>query len=303
MKSIKKVKFVAVMVFMLFVNNIFSQGNSDGGYINYSVIPKSNFEKNGGSAALNNLEINLITPTIKLAEKTTINNILNYRLSNYVYTDIGAANNILPDNLQEIRYSILFRSQLNENWKLLAIPRISIRGDFETKLNSDYLFPSFTIVAIKTSIKNPNFRWGFGINYNNDLLKNNVLPIITLQYNTKKIIVNAFLPNSATITFLPANKKTEYGFGFTGEGNIYKINNFNLNNENIEYLQTLNIFINPTLSYNFASTFWINLKAGIVLARNYSLYNEQVKSSSPDFDNTLNVSSFAQIGISFRAKK
>ncbi len=75
-------------MFFLFRTIVTSgQTNSDFAYINYSTIPKTDFDKRGGSAALKNLEVNLITPTLKPSEKLKINNIINYRYWAYTYSN------------------------------------------------------------------------------------------------------------------------------------------------------------------------------------------------------------------------
>ncbi len=205
----------------------------------------------------------------------------------------------LPETLQEIRYTVLLRYQLTSRWGLLAIPRLSIRSDFETSLSNNDLFPSFTATAIHTSEKQAALKWGLGINYNNDFMKNAILPVLFFDYTQPKFRINAFLPNNASISFL-AVKKIEYGLGFNTDAAIFHISSSNTGNQNIEYLRSLNVNINPTFSYNLVSKLWINLKAGLVLGRVYDFYDHNFESTSDDYKNSLNATLFTQIGISLR---
>lgn len=273
----------------------FSQVVTDFLSINYSNISKSEFKDIDSEVQLDNFDINVITPSIHLNSKTKMNNILFYRFSEYTYNSMQNESNEFPIALHDIKYSLLTRHTFNSVWELLLIPRISIRGDFNDDLSVRHVFPAISAISIKTSQKNSHLKWGFGLNYNNDLSKNSVIPIIVFLYTNEKLRLTTYLPNNANLVFT-STKKLEFGFGFTADPTIYHITTVN----SVEYLRTLNFFINPTLSYNPFSNLWLNLKGGLITQRNFDLYNANFKTPSSDFENMLKSSAFILMGLSMR---
>lgn len=274
-----------------------SQTKADFFSLNYMTIPNGDFKNEVGEAKLSHFEFNFITPTIKLGSKTKINNVLYYRFSQYNYSGFSENQILLPLDFHEIKYTMFARYAFNPNWELLLVPKLSVRSDFKSNLNEKDLFPAFSTILMKTSLKNDKLKWGFGLNYNNDLGKNSVIPIIAFNYLSDKMRFSAFFPNNANLTFTSL-KKIEYGFAFTTDATLIHVNTL----DSIEYIRTLNVYLNPTFSYNFASNFWLNLKAGMVFRRKYDLYNSDFEAPNEDFENKLKSSGFLQLGISLRNK-
>lgn len=287
--------FLITMVFFSVVG--FSQSNTDFASLNYSMLPKSEFKNGVGEAQLNHFDINLVTPTIKLTTKTKINSIVYYRFSLYDYS-FPSETIVLPEELHEIKYSLLTRHTFNSMWELLLLPRISIRSDFKADLNLNDLFPAVSAIVMKTSQKNPDFKYGLGLNYNNDLSKNSVIPILAFAYTNTKLRFNAYLPNNATLTFI-AGKKIEYGCGFMADPVIIHNNNI----ESVDYLRTLNVPVYSSFSYNLTSNVWLSCRAGWMLSRNFDLYNGDFKAPSSDLENQLKSSAYVQMGVSLRTKQ
>lgn len=283
-----------ILICMLSGVSGFSQSNTEFASLNYSLLPKSEFKEGTGEVQLHHFDFNLTTPTIQLGSKTKINNIIYYRFSQYDFSEPE----VLPNELHEIKYSVLMRHSFQSNWELLLLPRISIRSDFKADLNHNDLFPALSAIAMRTSLKNPNFKWGFGLNYNNDLDKNSVIPILAFAYTHPKLRFNAYLPNNANLTFL-SGKRIEYGLGFTTDPVIIHINDL----ESVNYLRTLNVPVNAIFSYNLVSNVWLNGKAGFMLRRDFDLYNADFETSSDDFENQIKSAAFFQIGLSLRTKK
>jgi Domain of unknown function (DUF6268) len=275
----------------------YSQSATDFLSINYSAISKSEFKDKIGEAQLSHFDFNFVTPTIQLNSKTKINNIIYYRFSEYQYSSFPNLLEIVPQELHEVKYTLLTRHKFNAKWELLLVPRISIRSDFKDNLNSNDLFPAVSTIVMKTSQKNERLKWGLGLNYNNDLGKNSIIPILAFSYVSDKMKFISYFPNNANLTFLPS-KKIEYGFGFTADPTLFHINT----TDSIDYLRTLNVAVNPTFSYNLTSNFWLNTKAGWVLRRNFDFYNSNFEPPSEDFENQLKSSVFLQIGLSLRTK-
>lgn len=287
-------RFFLLMCVLFFDVAGFSQTNTDFAAVNYSLLPQSEFKNGAGEVQLSHFDLNFVTPTIKLGNKTKINSIIYYRFSHYDYSET----NVLPNELHEIKYSLLTRHSFNSSWELLLLPRISVRSDFKAGLNHSDLFPAVSAVAMKTSQKNPNFKWGFGLNYNNDLAKNSVIPIAAFVYTNPKLRFNAYLPNNANLTFL-SGKKMEYGLGFTTDPVIIHLNDL----ESVDYLRTLNVPVNAIFSYNVISNVWLNCKAGWMLHRDFDLYDSDFETPSDDFENNIKSAAFFQIGLSLRTKQ
>lgn len=249
-------------------------------------------------AQLSHFDFNLVTPTIQLNSKTKINNIVYYRFSEYQYDLFSSENNLLPQQLHEIKYSLLARHTFNANWELLFVPRISIRTDFKEDVSNNDLFPAVSAIVMKKSEKNERLKWGFGVNYNNDLGKNSIIPIFALNYVSDRMKFTTYFPNNANLTFLPS-KKIEYGIGFTTDAALYHIHSM----DSIDYLRVLNVLVHPNFSYNLKSNLWLNIKSGFTLRRNFDFYTTDFESPSSDFENQLKSSAFVQIGFSLRTNQ
>lgn len=291
------VRLLLILVLLNWTQFMISQTKVDFISLNYSSIGKSDFKDQVVAMSLQHLDVNCMTPTIKLGNKTKMNNIFYYRNTNYDFTEFPVGDVNLPTSFQEIKYTLFTRHAFNEHWELLLIPRITIRSDFEAQLTHNDLFPAVAGVIMKTSQKNNQFKWGIGVGYNNDLGKNSVIPLFALNYTSESMRLNTFFPNNANLTFISA-KKIEYGFGFATDAALIHVNTM----DSISYLRTLNVHVNPTFSYNVASNFWLNLKAGMVMRRNYVLYNADFEIPSDDFENKLKPAGFVQLGLSLRTK-
>jgi hypothetical protein len=289
-------RLVLFLLVLFGIQQVSSQSKVDFISLNYSSIGKSDFKDKQGETSLQHIDFSVFTPTIKWGAKAKFNSVLNYRHTSYSYDDVLLGVN-WPTSFQEIKYTLLARFALSNYWELLCIPRLSIRSDFKSNLSQDDLFPSFAAVAIKTSRSNDKMKWGLGLGYNNDLGKNSVIPILSLNYTNDAMRLNVFFPTHANLIFTSA-PKIEYGFGFTTDAALVHINT----SDEVEYLRTLNVHFNPILSYNVVSNFWVHFKAGAILRRQYDLYNSDFETPTPQFENKLKPAGFVQVGVSLRTK-
>ena len=291
-------KFLYAFSLLLCTLITHSQNNVEVAYFNYAFVPQSDFKEGTGNAGLQNIECNLATPTIKLAKNTKMNTILYYRLSQYNYDSTTLENLNLPEQLHEAKFTFLTRHTFNPNWELLFVPRLTVRSDFEAAIGNKDIFPACSAIVMRTSEKNTKFKWGLGLNYNNDFGKNSIIPIVAFGFSNEKMRFTSYLPNNASIVFL-TNNKIEYGFGYSTDPTLVHVTTGNA----VEYIRTLNFHINPTFAYNVTSNVWLNLKAGLVLRRNFDLYTSNFESPTSDYENKLKASVFAQMGVSFRSKQ
>lgn len=294
-----KKKYASLLLFyvslLLIPITSIGQTISDYAYFNYTLIPEADFDESDQKTSLSHLDVNLVTPTLQLSEKTKVNSIIYYRLSSYKY-DFDTNN--FPSQLHEIKYTFLTRHTFNSKWELVLVPRCNIRGDFNQSVSLNDVFPAVSAIVMKSSDKNAQFKWGLGINYNNDLDKNSVLPILAVNYTTATIRCTAFLPNNASIAFM-STKKIEYGLAFQSDPIIAHVQS----NDSVSYLKTLNVHCSATFSYNIASNLWLNSKAGWVGFRNFDALNASFRTPSDAFDNQLNAAAFVQLGLSLRSRE
>lgn len=269
--------------------------------ITYSALPQADFKDMQGKAGLQNLEFNLITPTIKAGKKTTFNNAVNYQLARYSFENLHFGWRNLPKTFHDIRYSIIVRHSFNKNWSLLALPRINIRSDFKGKLSMDDVFPGIAAVGLYTSTRNSNLRYGLGVTYNRDIREHTILPLVALMFASPKMRVNILLPSYANIVFTPS-AKLEPGFAFNISPAIYHTNVPIINGQQTKYIRTFNVFIAPTLSYNLGGMFWLNARAGYALFRRYEVWNEHYKPKADFMENGLKAAPFGSLGIGLRVK-
>ena len=170
---------------LLCISNAYSQNNVEVAYFNYAFVPQSDFKEGTGNASLTNIEGNLVTPTLNLGKKTKMNTILYYRLSQYNYDSVTLENLNLPEQLHEVKFTFLTRHTFNPNWELLLVPRLNIRSDFEVAIGNKDIFPACSAIAMRTSRNDTKFKWGFGLNYNNDFGKNSIIPILAFGFSNE----------------------------------------------------------------------------------------------------------------------
>ncbi|WP_025743596.1 DUF6268 family outer membrane beta-barrel protein [Aquimarina pacifica] len=290
------------VLFLGYSNAQTVQSTKDVFYANYFATPKTDLKDANGTISQNVIDVKINTPTIKVGENLLINNVFSAKA---IINDIDTIENMIlpfPEELYELNYSLPIRHSISESWKMIYIPSINVRSDFaERQFNKDLLFPQVLVAALKTSKKNPDFRWGFGINYNNNQAKNSILPVLVLLYSKPKMNLNIRLPQSATITFMPS-KKNEYGFSFNLEGSITNLQN-EAYPEAANYLQRQNFYLFPYFSKNITSNLWLNLKGGILFNNTYNFVNDNYKSENETFENSLQPTIFMQLGISYRLNK
>lgn len=274
----------------------YAQIGADPLYINYSYVPKSEFRDVPGESSLRFLEANAITPTIELG-KTKINNALNYKLMDYGF-ESASPGVYLPNTLHDFRYTLIVRHKFNDTWGLLAVPKINIRGDFDT-FGARNVFGGAAILATNESARHPNFQYAFGVTYNNDFRKNSVLPAAVVNYKTDKWRVNLILPSNGSIAYLHS-PKFEYGMYFSLEAGIYALEEYTIYNSHIEYLRTFNAVAAPALAYNIYDKFWLNGRIGVDFARSYHLLEHDYDVHDDRLENNLKPALTMGIGISYR---
>ena len=193
------------------------------------------------------LDSYLITPTIILGKKTTLNNIFAYKLTNFEYKNPTNALINLPEQLTDIQYTLLLRHKISTNWNLMMLPQLIIRSDFEGKFTNDAFFPAFVAIANHKSQKNDRLTLGYGLSYSRDFLKNTISPVLAVSYTSPHFRINAVLPNNAQLTFIP-EESWEFGTAVNVETAIYstKITS----GFNAKYLRTINLPVSLTASHN-----------------------------------------------------
>jgi hypothetical protein len=283
---------------------VFSFGSSaqmlnDPIYINYSVLPKTDFNSRNGNLTANFIEVNVTTPAIKIGNKVKVFNAVYYRNSNFNYRSTFPQNNAFPTSLHDIRYSAIIRVQLNTKWELVALPRIMVRSDLSQSVNGNDFFPQVVVLATYAINGNPDFKIGLGGALNNDFERNTFVPLGSLYYSSQKVKIEVIYPNA---NFLyKQSENFEFGLFATVDGAISRVAPFQLENDNANYLRTFQLLIAPTASHRLYKQVFGHLKIGFAPIRSFEAKDSEFKAiQNQDFG--LKSSLFFRTGISLRLK-
>ncbi len=276
-----------------------AQTDNDPVYVNYNFFPDREMDQVDGSATYNQLEANVILPGFNLSKTTKVYTNLNYKLSTYNFEDTGS--DVYPNQLNDIRLGFIVRQKITENWEAILAPRLNMRTDFEEKLSKRDIFPSVHLLGLRTSPKNENLAYGLGISYNNEGIKNLVIPLAILQYKNEDMRIYTIIPSFAYFTMTPSDK-FEYGLSINLEAGLFHIERFSLDNSP-NYLSTQNITIAPTIGYQFYKDFWFNLRAGYAMPGKFRFLDADFDELSVMEDNKFKGGFSVMAGISLRVKE
>lgn len=275
-----------------------AQTDNDPVYVNYNFFPKRDMTKQEETAVYSQLEANLILPGLNLGEKTKVYTNLNYKVSQYDFDQNTEGN--FPEKLNDIRLGFIVMHKFSDQWQAILAPRINARSDFKEKFGKRDLFPSVHLLGIRTSPANENLSYGLGVSYNNEGVKNLVIPLAILQYKTEDIRIYTIIPSFVYAMMTPS-EKLEYGLSINLESGLYHIDRFSMD-DSPNYLSTQNITIAPTLGYQFAKDLWFNFKAGYVLPGKYRLLDADFD-SLPGMEKNQFKGGFSIMGgVSLRVK-
>ncbi|MBA5629860.1 DUF6268 family outer membrane beta-barrel protein [Moheibacter lacus] len=278
---------------------ISAQTDNDPIYVNYNFFPSRDFDKVDGSATYQQVEANVILPGFNLGKKTKVYTNLNYKVNSYDFEDTGT--DVYPTTLNDFRLGFIVRHQVSDIFELILAPRINVRSDFEEKFSKRDLFPSAHLLGLRTHKQNPNLIYGLGVSYNNEGIKNLVIPIGILQYKNEDIRIYTIIPSFAYIMLTPS-EKFEYGLSVNLEAGLFHIDRFSLDNSP-NYLRTSNVTIAPTLGYKFYKDFWFNFRAGYAMPGNYQLLDADFEAVPYWKKNKLADSFSIMAGVSLRVKE
>jgi hypothetical protein len=292
-------KILLTTVIVLFSLSVHSQTLNDPIYLNYSFLPKTDFDSKNGNTTTNLLEVSATLPALTIGKKVKLFNSLYYRNSNFGYDNSFPQNNAFPSRLHDIRYTAIIRAQLNEKWELVVLPRIMLRSDLNLSINGNDFFPQVAILATYAIKGNPNFKIGLGGALNNDFRRNAFVPLGSLYYDSKKVKIEIVYPNA---NFLyKQSENCEFGLFTTVDGAISRVSPFKLGSENTSYLRTFQLLIAPTISHRIYKNIFGHLKIGFAPIRSFETLDNDFKAlQNQDF--SLKSSLFFRTGVSFRLK-
>ena len=292
-------KSILALLTLTLVAPLLAQTDNDPVYINYSMFPSRDMKEVDASAVYSQVEANLILPGFNLGEKTKVYTNLNYKLSNYNFdqNDVG----VLPEQLNDIRLGFIVRHKIAENWEAILAPRINLRTDFEEKLSKRDFFPSVHLLGVRTAKNNPDFMYGLGVSYNNEGVKNLVIPLAILQYRNEDMRIYTIIPSFVYFMMTPS-PKFEYGLSINLEAGLFHVDRFSADNSP-NYLSTQNITIAPTIGYQFSKNFWLNAKAGYAMPGKFHLLNADFDNIPFTEDNSFKGGLYFSGGISLRVKE
>jgi len=291
-------KFIFQLLALIAFFPLFAQTDNDPIYVNYHFFPSRDMKEADGSAVYNQLEANLILPGFNLGKKTEVYTNLNYKNLNYNFEETDA--DFLPETLNDFRLGFIIRHKITDNWEAILAPRINLRTDFGEKLTKRDFFPSVHLLGIRTATNNPDLTYGLGVTYNNEGVKNLVLPLGFLQYRNENIRIYTIIPSFAYVMLTPS-PKFEYGLSVNLEAGLFHVQRFSADNSP-NYLSTQNITIAPTIGYQFAENFWLNFKGGYALPGKYRLLDSDFDEIQMTQDNAFKAGLYVNAGLSFRVK-
>lgn len=292
-------KFILALLTLTCVAPLLAQTDNDPIYVNYSMFPSRDMKEVDASAVYSQVEANVILPGFNLGQKTKVYTNLNYKLSNYNFDGNDAG--VLPEQLNDIRLGFIVRHKIAENWEAILAPRINLRTDFEEKLSKRDFFPSVHLLGVRTAKNNPDFMYGLGVSYNNEGIKNLVIPLAILQYKNEDMRLYTIVPSFVYFMMTPT-PKFEYGLSINLEAGLFHIDRFSADNSP-NYLSTQNITIAPTIGYQFSKNFWLNAKAGYAMPGKFHLLNADFDNIPVTEDNSFKGGLYFSGGISLRVKE
>lgn len=294
-----KQKILISTPFLIFSFIAKSQTLNDPLFLNYSVLPKTDFDGKNGSTTVNFFEANATFQALKFGKNVKFFNAVYYRNASFAYGNSFPHTNAFPNTLHEIRYSAIIRVPLNTTWEMVALPRIMLRSDLSQSINSNDFFPQVAVLATYAVKRNPNFKIGLGGALNNDFARNAFVPLGSLYYDSKKVKIEIVYPNA---NFLyKQSENVEFGLFASVDGAISKISQFQIGNENANYLRTFQLLVAPTASYRIHKNIFGHLKIGVAPIRRFEVMNGDFKAiQNQDVD--VKTSMFFRTGISFRLK-
>ena len=274
-----------------------AQTLKDPVYFNYSALPFTNPDNGEGQLDINYFETNLAIP-ITIGEKVQLINAFYYRYSDFGF-DADFTNQHFSENLHDIRYSAIVRSEISERIELISIARVMVRSDLQRNLGGKDLFP-FGLLLSNYAIKgNPDFTIGFGVALVNDFNYNRIIPIASLNYETEKIKLEIVYPN---IHFLYKKSESfEFGLFANVDSNISRVSqqDIGLDDANIQFQRNLQILVASTVSHRIYKQVFGHLKVGVApltslqfLDANY----EKIDGYTQEFNPSL----FIRTGIGYR---
>jgi hypothetical protein len=278
-----------------------AQNAGDPFFLNYSFYPGADFRERAGKAAIHAFEAGVLTPRAKLGKKTFIVNGFNYKLAGYDLSGLHTDHSGLPKHLHNIRYNLIINHQLSRQWSLLATPRIDLRSDLEDGISGNDLFPGITVLALRSSARHQQLRWGFGVMYNNDLNRHSVIPAAALFYATEKMRINIITPNGQ-IVFTPS-RRFEYGIAVNVDAGIFHTSMDTLAHGPVEYIRTFNLQLAPLVSFNICRNLWLNARAGYALIRRYDLLDADFEDKESWRQDDLENGPFVTVGVSMRLNR
>jgi hypothetical protein len=295
----QRIFLLTASLLLLACLHVHSQTLNDPIYINYSLLPKTDFDSKNENVASNFFEVNATVPAIKIGKNIKWFNALYYRNSTFEYSNAFPQSNSFPGTLHDIRYSAIIRVQLNTKWELVTIPRIMVRSNLSESINSNDFFPQVAVLATYAIKGNPNFKIGLGGALNNDFERNAFVPLGSLYYDSKNVKLEIVYPNA---NFLyKQSENFEFGLFTSVDGAISRVSPFQLDTENANYLRTFQLLIAPTVSHRLFKDIFGHLKIGFAPIRSFEALNSDFEAiENEDFG--LKSSLFFRTGISFRLK-
>lgn len=291
-------KYILPILTFAFASPLLAQTDNDPVYVNYFLFPSREMKETDGKTVYSQIEANVILPGFNLGKNTKVYTNLNYKNSHYNFEETDA--DFLPESLNDFRLGFIVRHKITDNWEAILAPRMNLRTDFGEKLSKRDFFPSVHLLGVRTAKNNQDFMYGLGVSYNNESIKNLVIPLAILQYRNENMRIYTIIPSFAYVMMTPS-PKFEYGLSINLESGLFHIERFSAD-DSPNYLSSQNITIAPTIGYQFAKNFWFNARAGYALPGKYRLLDSDFEEIPMTKDNSFKGGLYFNAGVSLRVK-
>lgn len=289
-------KLFILFIAVYSVTSLKAQTAGDPIYADYQLFPSVKSDKSDTKTSIQSFTANAAFPVFKTAKGLEIFGNTNFKM--FDFYNKGEWKTYLPDRLYDVKLMLIARMALSEHWSLAISPQLDIRTDFSNGIKGHTLFPGISALVIKASEKTENLKYGAGISYNNDLHIDALIPLGYLNYSSEQIRIYAILPTFAHLMLSPG-RKIEYGLSYNLTPAIFYFGHSDYSDTR-NYFRYSTITLAPALSLNTGGDFWLNLKAGWAVSREFQILDKDYHQTELSKHNRLKSGFFAALGLSLR---
>lgn len=256
-------KFVKIILFLLFANNIKAQDYVDLIKNHYAVSPNNTFDSIGGSSDIEEFGTDITLPIVLKNKNVFITGLAAEQIKLKLHP-LGSKETISSLALK-LGYQINHSEKVTGTYMLL--PKLA--SDFKKLGSNDFQLGGLALYKIK---KSELFKYHAGLYYNEELFGPFVVPLLGFYYKSKnkKLEANFTLPIWADINYSLTNWMN-VGTNFSAYVRSYHLSQSN------SYIAKKTNEIFGYLQFNIKKSFILQTKVGYSIGRSYKAYADDDK--------------------------